>query len=130
MKISKIHQEFSERLIEPKALTHPEDFLGPNWEDVINLWLYIDGLGEEEMKKIYDRYLALEWIARESAYDIAKVAAAEVVGGKVKIAAGYAAFYVTNMRWVFGDATIELIAHHKLLEQNKTPLALPFCLNR
>jgi hypothetical protein len=29
MKISKIHQSFSERLEQPEALTNPEKYLGP-----------------------------------------------------------------------------------------------------
>jgi hypothetical protein len=31
-------------------------------------------------------------------------------------------------RVVFSDATLELIAHHILLEQNKTPTFLPLCV--
>jgi hypothetical protein len=126
MKISKIHQEFSDILKEPRALKHPEDFLGPNWEDVINFWLYVDTLSESEISKIGDRYLALDYHVREASRRAARDSAGEVVGWKVKNAAWCASYDVTRL--VFAYATNELIAYHKLLEQNKTPLALPFCL--
>jgi hypothetical protein len=126
MKISKIHQEFSEQLNDPRALTHPEDFLGPNWKDVINFWLYVDGLSVKERKKINRRYFLLEFSSRiywDSVY-----AAKKVVGNKVLCAAGDAAYCETG-RVIFRDATHELMVHHKLLEQGKSPTFLPLCLN-
>jgi hypothetical protein len=129
MKISKIHRRFSKDQNEPKTLTNPEDFLGPNWENVINFWLYLDTLNEDEKRKMNDSYWALEWDVRVSAWSAAWVAAKEVVGGKVTINSGYAAYYVNNRRCVFANATNELIAQHKILEQDKTLVALPLCLN-
>jgi hypothetical protein len=130
MKISKSHRRFSEDLKDPKALTNPEDFLGPNWEDVINFWLYVDTLSESEISKIGDRYYALDYIVRGSALDASSVAAGHVVGMKTKAAAWRVALYLTNdsFYWVFGDATWELIGSHKLLEQGKSPTFLPLCL--
>jgi hypothetical protein len=124
MKISNPHQLFSEYLREPRALTNPEDFLGPNWEDVINFWLYVDGLSEDETRKIRDRYWALDDDVREFARATAHFVAEEIVGEKVRDAIWYA-----NYWRVFGDATLELLAHHKLLEQGETLIALPLCLN-
>ncbi len=126
MKISKIHRRFSEELKEPKALTNPKDFLGPNWEDVINFWLYIDGLSYDEKCEMNTRYYALEDDVRGLAFDISQAAAEEVVGDEVRNAAWMSAYEVTFT--VFADATVELISHHKLLEQNKTLVALPLCL--
>jgi hypothetical protein len=129
MKISKTHQRLSERLKEPKVLTNPEDFLGPNWEDVINFWFYIETLSEEERKKIDFSYRRdLEYVLKTSAADAAWSAAYDVVGGKVRDAAWYAPHDVSDY-WVFSDATNELIASHKLLEQDKTLVFLPLCLN-
>ncbi len=123
MKISKIHQRFSEKLKEPRALTNPEDFLGPNWRDVINFWLFIDTLSEEEKYKMNKCYWALDIDVRVFSGRAAMIAAMEVVGEEVKNEAWYA-----NSWRVFRDATLELIASHKLLEQNKTPLALQHCI--
>jgi hypothetical protein len=50
-------------------------------------------------------------------------AARGVVGENFRNAAWCAADVVTGW-WVFGYATWELISHHKLLEQYKTPLAI------
>ncbi len=122
MKISKIHQEFSEQLNDPRALTHPEDFLGPNWKDLINFWLHVDGLSEEEKRKMNDRFWALDEDVLKSASD-AKNAAKKVVGKKV-----INAIWLANVWNVFNAATRELITRHKLLEQGKTLVALPLCL--
>jgi hypothetical protein len=126
MKISKIHRMLSYRLEERKALTNPEDFLGPNWEDVINFWLYVDGLSEDERKKMTDRYWGLDGVMRESSSDSAEAAAEEIVGEEVEYAAWIVAFDVTGS--VFAYATSELIASHKLLEQGKSLVFLPLCL--
>jgi hypothetical protein len=126
MKISKTHQKFSDYLEDPKALTNPEDYLGPNWEDVINFWLYVDTLSASEKRKMGDRYWDLDYHVLKYASDASWVAAKEVVGMNVKSAAWMAAYYVTSD--VFADATNELIAPHKLLEQDKTLLFLPLCL--
>jgi hypothetical protein len=122
MKISKTHQRLSDCLEDPRALTNPEDYLGPNWQDVINFWLYLDTLSEIEKIWISDRYcFSCE------AYTFSRVAtfaASEVVEWEVRDAA----CDVTDC-WVFDVATLELISHHKLLEQNKILGALPLCIN-
>jgi hypothetical protein len=127
MKISKIHQRFSERLNKPEALTNPGKYFGPNWEDVLNFWIYVDGLSNLEKKEIVERYYSLDSKVRNSVWFAARDAAEEVVGEDFRYAAWLAACDVTGW-WVFGDATSELIVHHKLLEQNKTPLALQYCI--
>jgi hypothetical protein len=127
MKISKIHQRFSDLLKEPRALTNPEDYLGPNWEDVINFWLYVDGLNVEEMNNMNALYLSLSEDVQVSAWRAAWASAKEVVGEKVTIAACGASYDKTYYMF-FGYATYELIAQHKLLEQGKTLVFLPLCL--
>jgi hypothetical protein len=123
MTYSKIHKRFSERLNQPDALTHPAKYLGPNWEDVLNFWIYVDTLSDEERKEMSDRYWALDDDVRDCAFFAARDAAREVVGENFRNAAWDAARGVTG--WcIFSCATYELIAHHKLLEQYKTPLAI------
>ncbi len=125
MKISQIHQRFFEKLNEPRALTNPEDFLGPNWKEVINFWFYVDGLSSDEKLKKCARYLSLNSRLRQLASVAINDVAKEVVGEDVRYAA-----YCVNCLSIFGYATLELIAQHKLLEQNWTPLALPLCINQ
>jgi hypothetical protein len=124
MKISKTHRRFSKELEDPKILTNPEDFLGPNWEDVINFWLHLDGLSWSKKLKMNNSFLALEDNVRMSARVASLGAAKEVVGEDVRYAA-----HCVNCLSIFGYATLELIAQHKLLEQGKTLTALPLCLN-
>jgi hypothetical protein len=126
-KISKIHQAFSEELNKPEALTNPEKYLGPNWEDVLNFWIYVDTLSDEERKEMSDRYWELDNVVLDSSYFAARNAAEEVVGEDFRYAAWLAAWFVTGRRVVFGNATEELIGYHKLLEQGKLPLALQYC---
>jgi hypothetical protein len=128
MKISKTHQKFSKELKEPRALTNPEDYLGPNWEDVINFWMYFDTLSKDEIDKMEDRYWDLDEDVRVYAWLAAYHAAIEVVGEEVQSDAWFAASVVTDGGSVFTCATEELLAHHKLLEQNKTLVAIPLCL--
>jgi hypothetical protein len=127
MKISKTHQKFSKELKEPRALTNPEDFLGPNWKDVINFWLYVDTLSWDQKRKISDRYWTLDEDVRSSAYDASWDAAKDVVGCVVVNSTWHAAINVASW-YIFGYATDELIAHHKLLEQGKSPTFLPLCV--
>jgi hypothetical protein len=129
---SKTHERFSKRLNKPEALTNPEKYLGPNYQDVLNFWIYVEGLSEQEKEEMRQRYLALDFNVRVSAYFAAWVAATEVIGVEFRCeafdAAYDTAYDVTGWRVVFGTATCELIAHHKLLEQEKTLTFLPLCV--
>jgi hypothetical protein len=126
--ISKIHKKFSKYLKQPEALTDPEKYLGLNYQDVLNFWIYIDSLSEQKKNKMNKQCLALNDDVRESAGHGARNAAEEVVGLKFKTEAWYAAYSVTGRRVVFSYATWEIIGHHKILEQNKTPTFLPLCV--
>jgi hypothetical protein len=129
MTYSKTHKRFSEFLNQPDALTNPEKYLGPNWEDVLNFWIYVDSLSEHEREEIVERYYALDDNVRVSAIDAAYVAAIEVVGEDFRYAAWWAAYDVTG-RCVFGNATLELFVHHKLLEKNKNLTFLPLTIKK
>jgi hypothetical protein len=126
LKISKAHLKFSELLNKPDALKNPEKYLGPNVPKVLDFWNHIETLSYEEKKKMNDLYWDLDDYVRNSAKIASIDAVREVVGWEFRSAAWRAAWDVTG--WVvFGDATYELIAHHKLIEQNKTPTFLPLC---
>jgi hypothetical protein len=113
MTYSSAHQAFSDILKEPKALTAPEDYLGPNFQAVLDFWLLIDTLSEDEKFNVGKRYLALGEDVRNSPYtpySSSYYAAIEVVGLKVRDAAWRAAWRVTDCE-VFGHVTYELIAN-------------------
>jgi hypothetical protein len=129
MTYSKTHKRFSKRLNKPEALTNPEKYLGPNWEDVLNFWIYVDSLSDKEKEAIADRFLNLDDDVRNSAFFAAEDVATEIVGEEFRYLAWHAAYDVTEWT-IFGWATYELISHHKILEQNKTLTFLPLTIKK
>jgi hypothetical protein len=122
--LSKSHKRFSERLNNPRVLTNPEEFLGPNFEAVLNFWLILDELSEEQLKIVKERYDTFwdenfsEW---RKAINLAREASNEVAGEDYVNDARWAAYYATKTsvaRWT----TRELIAMHKILEDHQKPL--------
>jgi hypothetical protein len=113
--ISKIHKHFSELLKNPGVLTNPEEFLGENYESVLNFWLILDELSEEQWRVVKKRYEAFydekyyEW---RKAINLAVDTSIEVVGVDYAYEAGWAAYYATH----------ELIGMHKILEVHQKPL--------
>ena len=47
---SKRHLAFSELF--PSALTQPEEFIGRNWKNVLNVWIYLDTLNSAQLNQI------------------------------------------------------------------------------
>jgi hypothetical protein len=95
----------------PEVLTEPQKILGPNHSKVLEFWIYIDGLSEPEGEEVWQRYYALDYTVRKSAWIAARDAAEEVVGEEFREAAWWAALNVTGWRIVFGWATCELIGN-------------------
>jgi hypothetical protein len=122
--ISKTHKRFSERLKDPRVLTNPEEFLGPNFEAVLNFWLILDELYEEQLRIVKKRDFVFfkenrsEW---RKAINLACDASGEVVGEDYAYHVGWAAWDVTKSN-VAGCATSELIGMHKILEDHQQPL--------
>ena len=122
MNYSTTHKNFSTELQNPEALTNPQDFLGPNYETVLNFWWTMDSLTETQWNEVARRYRALNqaaWYAAESAAWYA-----------AWYAASYAAVYADwSAAWsagsAAGDATYELIGMHKLFEQGKSLTFVP-----
>ena len=121
--ISKIHKRFSVRLRNPRVLENPEEFLGENFEAVLNFWLILDELSKDQLRVINKRFRALydenysEW---SKVINLVRDASEEVVRGYANDA-GYAAEAVTKSSaayWV----TRELIGMHKILEEYQQPL--------
>ena len=118
--ISKSHQRYS-RLLNSRILEFPEEFLGPNYEEVLNFWMFLDDLSQEQLRVVNERYLAFydknpsEW---RKAIDLAIKASREVVGWDYANEAGWAAYNVTNSYAVY-FVTEELIGMHLILDQEK-----------
>jgi hypothetical protein len=133
MKISNIHQTFSNQFENQRALSNPEDFLGPNWKDVLNFWLYLDTLETELIHMdIFLRYKLANFYSthfndlklakvdsRMCAFETIDEIFAAIAWGQASVTVGY----------VVGYATWELIGAHKLLEQGKTLTFVPVLLD-
>jgi hypothetical protein len=117
--ISKTHKHFSELLKNPRVLENPEEFLGENYEAVLNFWMKLDELSEEQLENIEQSF----WVfyddngsELDKAEDLAIEASNEVAGEDYANDAGWAAYYATNS-WAVECTTIELIGMHLILEQ-------------
>ena len=127
MSYSKAHQNFSNHLNKPEALTNPQDFLGPNYETVLNFWKWIDSLSVEQWKVVADHYHNLDPAARSAAWDAAWSAAWDAAGTAARAAAGTAAGDAARdaAGYAAGYATYELMGMHLLLEQGKKLIFVP-----
>lgn len=129
-KASNIYRNFSARINQ----SNPELLLGPNWKDVLNFWLFLDTLSEEQYKTIYKRYCELDYSAQDAARLAAREAARDAAWAAWDIA-GYATYHAAwDAAWeaawdAAGYATYELIGSHILISQNKPLIFLPLFLD-
>ena len=119
--ISKAHKLFSERLNNPRVLSNPEEFLGPNYKTVLNFWLILEGLSYNQLMTIQSRYEDFYFNQHSESYtaDIETWKASyETIGYGFANNASYAAWdvYGSNANCY---ATRELIGMHLLLDQQK-----------
>ena len=121
MNYSKAHQNFSDYIQNPEALTNPQDFLGPNYETVLNFWTFMDSLTEDQRNEVNRRYSALDRAARDAAGSAAYDAAYDAAEypGVAGEAAWAAAWYANR------DATWELMGMHTLLNDGNDLLFVP-----
>jgi hypothetical protein len=124
MKISKTHQRFVDILGTQRALEYPEEFLGPNWKDVLNFWLYLDTLSLEQFEIVDSRYWTLDHAYKNSLRDLAWNASGDIVGGNNSLCS-----FQVSYDNVTGYATLELIGVNKILGQGNTLTIVPLFLN-
>ena len=110
MKTSKPHQLFADYLGNQRVLSHPEEFLGPNWREVLNFWMYLDTLSYEQLYMARVLYCNLDVADRDLIWN----AASEVTSRHISNCV-----YVSTPGHLGGLATLELIGAHKILEQGK-----------
>jgi hypothetical protein len=114
MKISTTHKRFADHLDDQTTLEYPERFLGPNWKDVLNFWIYLDTLSDGEHNLINEHYYNLNCIHVKEAN---KKATRRIIG-----------YYCANAAWntthtvASAYATLDLISSHKLESLKFIPL--------
>jgi hypothetical protein len=98
-------------------LKSPELYLGPNWKDVLNFWIYLDTLSREERKIISNRFDNLEELGRLTSITLK---AAEYTIGVKYVDAAWSA----PRSFASAYATLDLISSHKLESLKFLPLFL------
>jgi hypothetical protein len=135
MKISKAHEQFAD-LLEIKfnfpkrdVLNRPKKYLGPNWEAVINFWLYLDTLSVGQMKFIDHQYYSLSREYRRISRDNSFYSSNDTIS-PCSTTAGDAAYRGAScLSIAVRDATHELIGLDKLLKQKNQLVFFPLFLN-
>jgi hypothetical protein len=113
MSSSLILQRFSEYLNNPEVLTTPQEYLGLHYKKVLEFWLKIEKLTQEQWRDVNERCDAFHndnYSKWDEAANLALDASEEGVGGRYAYYAGWAAVDVTKAeaaRW----ATRELVGN-------------------
>jgi hypothetical protein len=128
MKISNTHKKFARRLNPKDALNYPGDYLGPNWEEVINFWLYLDTLSKKQSISVLKRWRTLSDKEKRIANGKAWYAA-RATTRYASWASSAVCDVVCYMNHAAEYATFEIIGLEKLLEQGHQPLFFPMFLN-
>lgn len=122
MKTSKPHQLFADYLGNQRVLSHPEEFLGTNWKEVINFWMYLDTLSYEQLDIVDSQYCAYDLADKISMLNLAESVANTTTTERIA--------YVSAMAgWWNRGATWELMGAHKILEQGKPLTFVPLFLS-
>jgi hypothetical protein len=117
MNYSYYHKAFTNRLNyhydinKQDVLDHPENYLGPNYKELLNFWFYWDSLSDEKKNVFNGRLLEIEDEAWRKARALAKKLAKEVIDPR------FVDFY--------NVLDCEIIAAHLYLERNIPFTILP-----
>jgi hypothetical protein len=106
---SKSHKGFASQLNryhsinEQDVLDHPENYLGPNYKEVLNFWFYRDSLSAKQLNVYWDRVDSIDVKTWNKARSIAIELAKEVIDPR----------FVNNLPC----DELELIASHLYIER-------------
>jgi hypothetical protein len=133
MKTSKTHQRFAYLLGNQRALDCPEEFLGPNWRDVLNFWLYLDTLSLDqfaivrvESVNLFAKYGDSVW---RSAWNAACNTTNVAICNRIFMATSGANSSATRAWDNPAYATLELIGTYEFLEQGKSLTFVPLFMD-
>jgi hypothetical protein len=124
MQYSKSHQTFIEPL-PVRALAEPQEFLGPNYEAVLNFWWYLDIITEEQQDVFVDRYRAINARNRARCIEVAGVAANTITTYADAACDSARIDWYGVKKFAAAYATWELIGMHTLLEQGRELVFVP-----
>jgi hypothetical protein len=85
MNYSRYHKRFASNLSryhninEQDVLDHPENYLGPNYKEVLNYWFYCESLNSKHWTVYKNRFLALDVETNYNARSAAEELVREVI---------------------------------------------------
>jgi hypothetical protein len=129
---STTHQRYASNMANDDILSHPEDFLGPNYQTVLNFWTFLDSLSEEQLKEVERREIDMDVHivedASETAIDsVRKMFPDFLTGNNGRFVLFYnCTIGAPDTTWV---ATLELICMNNLLEEGKSLTFVPLFSN-
>jgi hypothetical protein len=97
------------------VLDHPENYLGPNYKEVLNYWFYCKSLSYEQWRVRYKREKTLDFETWSEAHLTAKELAKEVIDQRI-------VDYFFTME-------LELIASHLYIERGIPFTVLPLIID-
>jgi hypothetical protein len=121
MNYSKTHKWFASNLTcirninEQDVLDHPENYLGPNYKELLNFWFYRDSLSAKQWNVYWDRVDSLNNETRDMAHSTIEELAEEVIDPRF-------VEYLSNI-------TRELIAAHLYIERGIPFTILPLIID-
>ena len=119
MNYSKTHQMLQREYLSDKIDDHPEQYLGPNYETVLNYWWYLESLSEIAKIDYSDNSAT-----KPSGYNRFIIEQATLLATK-QAEAWYATQLALNIGEWYGWVTVELICMHRILDEGKSPFYLP-----
>jgi hypothetical protein len=121
MNYSSLHKRFASRLNcyhninEQYVLKHPENYLGPNYKELLNYWFYCEFLSQERRNVYWNKVYSLDNETLNKAHSTAIELAKEVIDPRF-----------VNYIWVLDQ---ELIASHLYIQRGIPFTYLPLIFN-
>lgn len=116
MNYSKIHRRFRYHLPNDNVFVAPEDFLGPNYETVLNFWCYLESLSREDFN--HKNLITIPGYTTYLRNEARKIAPHQAD-------AWAATSEALNIGMDYGWSTLELIVMHKILGEGKSLHIIP-----
>ena len=133
MNYSNLHKGVIDKLQRSKAGTEPQNFLGPNYQSVLDFWASLDTLTKQQWTQVIDLYNAIEDSTKVDGYISAWYAAQDVIGhtrngNVISYAiqdATFSLLWGTRALSLIHKTNWELIGMPKLFEQGKSLFFVP-----
>lgn len=123
MKISKTHHQLNQYLGRAQSIVKLPNLLGPNYKTILNFWIVLDTLTQEQWSEINTKYQSLPDDTWNDAWAISRVTANRIIGYEPLIYNAVGAAMSDSP--TSGLATWELMCSHVLLEKGKSLVAVP-----